>query len=321
MSVHAIAPATTELEFGITAVDVDYSRPLLASSHIVESEGRVAFIDTGTSRSLGLLLRALSDRGLDVEDVDLVILTHIHLDHAGGAGVLMDALPNAQLVVHPRGSRHMIEPSKLVAGSKAVYGEEAFNKLYGDIVGIDKDRVLTTSDEQEMRFGSRTFRFLHTEGHARHHHCIVDSESGGIFTGDSFGISYRELDTRAGEFIFPTTTPVHFDPDAAHATIDRLMNLAPTRLYLTHFSEVRDLQRLASDLHICLDHFVGLAETHGNADERHQRIESAMYAFLSERLDAHGFAQDADRRHAILDLDCDLNTQGLLHWFDQQQAR
>ncbi len=313
------APAITELAHDITAIDVDYARPMLASSHLLRSGDRAAFVDTGTALSVPLLLRTLADKDIAPESVDLVILTHIHLDHAGGAGPLMKALPVAKLVVHPRGARHIVSPERLVQGSIAVYGEAKFRELYGEVTPVDADRVIETGDGQEFRFGDRTFEFLHTEGHAKHHHCIADSRSGGIFTGDSFGISYRELDTRSGEFIFPTTTPVHFDPDAAHATIDRLLARQPKRLYLTHFSEVRDLARLGSDMHLCLDRFVALAKEHAGRPNAKQSLTDALFNFLSERLDDHGFAQDVERRHAILDMDCDLNAQGLLHWAEHTE--
>src|SRR5262249_7769502 len=154
-----------------------------------------------------------------------VLLTHVHLDHAGGAGLLLQSLPNARAVIHPRGARHLIDPAKLIAGSIEVYGEQKFRELYGDIVPISQERVWIAEDGLRVTLGgSRELELIHTPGHALHHYCIVDRAAQAIFSGDTFGVSYREFDTARGEFIFPTTTPVHFDPVALHGSVDRLMS-------------------------------------------------------------------------------------------------
>ena len=210
---------TTRLNDGITAIDTEYARPLQDASHLIVEGGRAAFVDTGTNYSVSLLLDALHQQDLNVADVDFVFLTHIHLDHAGGAGLLMQQLPNARCVVHPRGARHMMDPARLVAGTEAVYGVELTRKMYGEIKPIDESRVVIAGDEQWFDLHGRKMQTLYTEGHALHHYCLNDPISRGVFTGDSFGVSYRELDTAAGEFIFPTSTPTHFDPDAAHVSV------------------------------------------------------------------------------------------------------
>lgn len=314
----SLAPSYTDIGFGITAIDVDYSRPLLASSHLIVENNRAAFVDTGTAHSVPLLLAVLEDKGISVDAVDFVLLTHIHLDHAGGAGTLMQVLPNARCVVHPRGARHLSDPEKLVAGTRAVYGDEKYRQLYGEVVPIDGARIDSTEDGEIVEFAGRPFEFFYTEGHARHHHCIADAHSRGIFTGDSFGVSYRELDTLNGEFVFPTTTPVQFDPVKAHEAVDEIAGRRPDRVYLTHFSEVTSIDRLARDLHQCLDGFVEQVEALGATPDREARLTEALFNFLSDRLDAHGFDADSERRHAVLDTDCDLNAQGLLHWYDHR---
>ncbi len=310
------AAYTTRVSDNIVAIDVDYTRPLLASSHLITAGDEAAFVDTGTNHSVPRLLAALAAAGMRPEQVRFLLLTHIHLDHAGGVGALAAALPAAKVIVHPRGARHLIDPTKLIAGAKAVYGESVYAELYGELLPVAADQVQTTDDGETLRLGDRVLTFLHTEGHARHHQCIHDSASSGIFTGDSFGVSYRELDTEQGEFIFPTTTPVQFDPDAAHATIDRLLSLRPDRMFLTHYSQVTDIARLAADLHTALEVFVELTHEHQHADHREHTLAGALFDWLGERLDAHGFVHDLERRHAILDMDCMLNAQGLLHWID-----
>lgn len=311
-----VVPGTIELGDGITAIDTDHLRPLFDASHLILENGRAAFVDTGANSSVPLLLAALEQKGIDVADVDYVFLTHVHLDHAGGAGLLMQALPNASAVLHPRGAPHMIDPTKLVRGAKAVYGEEKFTREYGNIVPIPEDRVIVVDDEQEISFAGRKVHFLFTEGHARHHYVLHDPQSSGVFTGDSFGLSYRELDTAKGEFIYPTTTPIHFDPPEAHKAIDRIMNLQPAQLFLTHYSRVRDLQRLAVDMHRRIDDFVDLARRHAGDAERTKNMHKSLNEYFAGELDAHGYEGSAGEMRAIVEIDVMLNTMGLEYWLD-----
>jgi len=307
-------PSLIDFAAGITAIDTEYVRPGLDASHLVVEGDRAAFVDTGTSHSVPLLLAALEEKGLAREQVDWVWVTHVHLDHAGGAGELMAALPNATAVLHPRGARHMADPAKLVAGTVAVYGEEAFRQLYGEIRPIPPERIRTVEDGERLTLGGREFEFIHAEGHARHHYCIVDPASSGIFTGDCFGISYRELDSAAGPFIFPTTTPVQFDPEAAHATIDRLLSYEPERAFLTHFSCVSAPAALAPQLHGDLNAYVRIAREHRAADDPESAIRDALRAWTFARLDEHGVDPDPEFRDEVLRMDLALNAQGLAHW-------
>jgi glyoxylase-like metal-dependent hydrolase (beta-lactamase superfamily II) len=302
---------------GVFAIDTGYLRPRMDASHLIVAQGRGAFVDTGTAYSVPALLAALKELALDVADIDYVLLTHIHLDHAGGAGQLMAALPNATLVVHPRGARHMANPEKLIAGSIKVYGEELYRELYGELLPIAEERIHVIEDAEKLRLADRELKFLHTPGHALHHYSIVDRESDGIFTGDSFGISYREFDTAAGAFIMPTTTPVHFDPEAAHETIDRLLSYKTRRMFLTHYSAVSPPDKLARDLHQDLDAFVQFAHRHAASDDRHGDIVGDMYDYLDKRLDRHGCALEQKERHRLLEPDVELNTQGLEFWMDR----
>ena len=311
----------TKLDDGIVAIDTEFMRPIQDASHLIIEGGRAAFVDTGTNDSVPLLIDALQQQDLDVADVDFVFLTHVHLDHAGGAGLLMQALPNARCVIHPRGVRHMVDPAKLIAGTEAVYGVERTRELYGAIQPIDESRVIVPDDNQWIELNGREMQALFTEGHARHHYCLRDPASRGVFTGDSFGVSYRELDTVAGEFIFPTSTPASFDPVEAHKSVDRIMGCNPERLYLTHYSRVTDLDRLAADMHVGIDAYVDMALELKESNEPLPAMQSAMYDYLSTRLIAHGYKGDDSAMRSALEIDVMLNAQGLMSWLQRQKKQ
>lgn len=318
MSASGVSSKMTGFRAGITAIDVDYVRPRLAASHLVIDRGRAAFVDTGTTHSVRNLLGALAEKDIDPGAVDWVLATHVHLDHAGGAGALMQALPNARCAVHPRGARHLAEPSKLVAGSIAVYGEERFRGLYGDIVPIPESRMFVPEDGATIRLGGRELELIHTPGHALHHYCVVDRAHELIFSGDTFGISYRDFDVEGRAFIFPTTTPVHFDPKALCGSVDRLMSYNPRSIFLTHYAEVTDLPRLAREMKERVVAFADLGLRHRDAPDRASRLRHGMFAMISTWLDAHGFPRDEKERHRLLDDDVELNCQGIEHWLDRK---
>lgn len=314
----SLAELLTDFPDGITAIDTLYLRPRLAASHLLVHNGRGAFVDTGANSAVPNLLAAINARGLTPEAIDYVLLTHVHLDHAGGAGLLMRSLPNARAVVHPRGARHLSDPAKLIAGSIQVYGEEMFRELYGTLVALPAERMLIAEDGLRLSLGGRHLELIHTPGHALHHYAIVDLDARVIFSGDNFGISYRDFDTSHGEFIFPTTTPVQFDPEAMHATIDRLMGYQPKAIYLTHYSRVNELARLARDLHVAVDAFVEMARRHHGKPDRGALIRREMAGWFDAALDRHGYTGDAATRRELLASDIDLNCQGLEVWLDRR---
>lgn len=307
----------TDFPDGITAIDTDYVRPQLDASHLLVDHGRAAFVDTGTTLSVPNLLAALDARGIGCDQVDWVLTTHVHLDHAGGAGELMRQLPNARCATHPRGARHLVDPAKLIAGSIAVYGETRYRELYGDIVPVAEDRMFVPGDGERISVGRRNLELIHTPGHALHHYCVVDLDTRRIFPGDNFGISYRDFDVDGRELIFPTTTPVHFDPVAMRSSINRLMAYRPVAMYLTHYSQVLQLDRLADDLKRRVDELAQLARSLATEPDRASRLRSEMFTLMSAWLDAHGYPGDVAERHRLIDDDVELNAQGLEVWLDR----
>ena len=230
----------------------------------------------------------------------------------------MQLLPNATFLVHPYGARHMIDPSKLEAGARAVYGDELFDSVYGKLIPVEEQRARIMEDGDSVTLGNRQLRFMDTPGHARHHFCVYDSLTNGWFTGDTFGLSYREFDTQNGAFLLPTTTPIQFDPEALKATVRKLIADKPDYMYLTHYGRVDEVPRLAKVLIDGVDTLAGFAEKYKDDDSRRQKIETAMGDWLMARLEKHGVSLGKDRCMELLGSDIKLNTQGIEFWLDHR---
>lgn len=300
---------------GIYALDAGYVRPRLAAVHLVVDRGHVAIIDTANNAALPRVLAGLAELSLPVEAVDYIVLSHIHLDHAGGAGALMRACPNARLVVHPRGARHMVDPAKLMAATEDVYGREVARSLYGELVPVPAERVLETTDGLELRLGQRSLHCYDAPGHAKHHIVVHDPRAAAVFTGDCFGLCYRELDVDGRPFLFPTTTPSQFDPVALRRSIEHILALAPEAVYLTHFSRIAPPDRLGEDLLRRLDRLVELATDAAKAtNDPTSRIATDIAAYLLAEARQHGVGLSDREILALWQTDIDLNAQGLAIW-------
>ena len=312
-------PFVQPLPHGIHVIDTGFHRPLFDAAYLIVEDGRAAFIDTGTNLAVPRLLAVLDDLGLARDAVDFVIPTHVHLDHAGGCGLLMQHLPRATLLVHTRGARHMVDPQALYDGALAVYGQAAMDRDYGTLVPVPAARVRSPADGEVLHLAGRPLLFADTPGHARHHHCIWDARSAGWFTGDTFGLSYRETDTAAGAWVMPTSSPVQFDPEALHRSIARLLASKPEQMYLTHYGAVDDVPRLARLLLGQVDAMVAMAGRLAPSPQRHAQLTSGLQAIARAQLQQHGLA-DVDAGLHSLALDIELNAQGLGVWLDRAAA-
>jgi len=321
MTANALPEFVEALAPGLYCIDTGFTRPRFDAAYLLVDAGRAAFIDTGTSFAVPRHLAALDALGLARDAVDWVIPTHVHLDHAGGAGLLMRELPSARLLVHPRGLRHMLDPSALFQGALAVYGAEAMARDYGALVPVDAARAQATHDGMSIAVGTRRLQFIDTPGHALHHHCIWDERSQGWFTGDSFGISYRDFDAAPGAWILVSSTPVQFNPVLLAATVQRLLERQPRCMYLTHYGRVGDVPRLGADLLRMLQHMVDLGRGLQAAPQRDTALREALRALYLDGLRAHGDTHAAADIEALLAVDLQLNAQGLSIWLDRQMAR
>lgn len=305
-------------EHGVTTVDADYVRPRFASVHVLERQGEAALVDTGTNHSVPRVLDALRQLQLPPEAVQWVFVTHVHLDHAGGAGSLLRELPNARIVAHPRAVPHLADPTVLAAATAAVYGQAAFEQLYGSLLPAASDRIVATRDGERLLLGSSEFEVLHTPGHALHHHALYDRAGSCAFTGDTFGLSYREMDTAAGPFIVPTTTPTQFDPEQLARSVRRIAALQPEAVYLTHYGRVTGVARLARSLQTQIERFVEIAEASAGADQPEARIREAIGSLWGRLLGEHGVEAGPERVEHLLGPDLTLNAQGLVAWLERK---
>ena len=308
-----------DLGVGVFAIDTGFHRPRYDAAYLIIADGRAAFVDTGPNHAVPRLLSALDALGLRRDAVDFVIPTHVHLDHAGGAGLLMRELPCATMVVHPRGARHMIDPTALYQGALAVYGATEMARTYGALVPVDASRLSLSNDGMDLLLGrSRTLQFIDTPGHAKHHHCVWDAATRGWFSGDTFGSSYREFDHAVnGAWILPNTVPSQFEPVALRKSVERLLSYAPECVYVTHYGRVTDVPRLASRVLSMLDAMVEIGRRHQAAGDRHEVLKRELGALYAARLSTHGI-EPTTAALELVAMDVELNAQGMAWWLDRE---
>lgn len=314
-------PSHQDIGQGTTLIDCLLYRPALAACYLVRDGEELALMDCGTNHSVPQILDAIEAMDATPEQVRWIIPTHVHLDHAGGAGRLMQLCRNATLVTHPKGMPHMIDPSRLQAGATAVYGEAAFARDFGDLEPIPEARCIAAGDEQSFPLGNRLLRFIHTPGHANHHGCILDEHSGYLFTGDTFGLGYPELATPS-PYIVATTTPVAFDPDAWEKSLDKLLAHNPSAVCLTHFGKYENPAELAPMLRESIRAHAGIAlgEEVNPPEGREERLRKAVEQLLIDGAVAHS-GLPREQVKALLGNDVTLNAQGLSVWLARRAKR
>lgn len=309
-----------DLGNGVYCIDTDLYRDQLAACYLLRQGDSLAFVDTGTAHTVPKLLQVVKGLGLGVEQVDYVIPTHVHLDHSGGAGDLMALCPNARLVAHPKAAPHLIDPERLTAGATAVYGAEAFSRDFGGLTPVPEERIIVAGDGHEIDLAGRKLTFLDTPGHANHHGCVFDHATRGFFTGDTYGIAYKELYTSAGPYLFAPCTPVAFDPEAWQASLDKLLAYEPVAMYLTHFGRLEAPETLLDTLRQSIRDLASLAvaEEANGEEGRGERLYAALDRLLLEGARKHGCKQPDAELRELLRVDIDLNAQGLHVWLKRR---
>ncbi len=292
--------------------------------YLLHAKGELAFIDCGASNSVPGLLRAIETLGFHPRQVRWILPTHVHLDHAGGAGRLLAACPEAVLAVHHRGLPHLVDPGKLQQGARAVYGEAAFERMFGTLTPAPQARCRALRQGDRLPLGDGELHFIETPGHANHHGCFFHPPSGDLFTGDAFGLRYPELDHRGHPFLLATTTPVAFDPDAWRDSLDRMLAPAPTRACLTHFGPLDHPERHRNALEESLEAHERIAldeERTGSPEGREERLEAALRRHLARLWIGHAPDRPAEEALSLLEEDIRLNAQGLAVWLARRARR
>lgn len=264
-------------------------------------------VEVNTAHAWPRIESAIRRAGLAPTDIDLVIVTHAHLDHAAGAGHALERCPNAQLLAHPKAARHLIDPTRLITSARAVYGADSFARLYGEVLPVPANRVRAMQDEEEFRWQHVTLRFLHTLGHASHHACVHVPEEKLIFTGDAFGLAYpRFRSVGAHGLIFPSTSPTDFDHEEALRAYQRIVDTGATHAALTHFGVIERLDAVAEQLREHLE--VSTNALFGGASQA--EIQQTLTDHFRHWFESNGYVP-TDLDWDFLKLDLELNAQGI----------
>jgi hydroxyacylglutathione hydrolase len=216
----------------------------------------------------------------------------------------------------------MIDPSRLIAATVEIYGEEAMRRTYGEVLPVPGERVIETPEGATLALAGRELLFLDAPGHARHHVVVRDSRTGHFFVGDNFGLSYREVDRDGRQFVFPTSSPSQFDPPVLQRTIERMLSYEPQAIYLAHFGRLTAPQAVAGDLRRLIDAHAALAERHRSAGAERKRLlaEGVRSLVLDEKARQRWRIAD-EKLLEVFALDIELNAQGLESWLDSQREK
>ncbi|WP_345244021.1 MBL fold metallo-hydrolase [Pontibacillus salipaludis] len=296
----------------------DLGMPGRTGIYVIDDKD-LTLVETGPSPSVPYIKKGLEDLGFKLTDVKNIILTHIHLDHAGGSGLLLQECPQATVYVHPKGKRHLINPSKLIAGAKQVYGDQ-FEPLFAPILPIPEDRIQIVNEQDELQIGpSATLTFYHTPGHANHHISIYDSESQGLFTGDACGIRYQHTEEHNVSLYLPSTSPNQFDPFVMLETIKKLSLLPITRIYFGHFSMSDQPNEVFKSVAKWLPIFMEAGHESAREGEDLTQLKKRLHEKVAVYLDSKGVPRD----HAIynvLELDFEVSAMGIADYLEKTQA-
>lgn len=317
-------PSAQYLGHGISLLDVrDLGREKRTGTYVIQEE-KLTIIETSGSPSIPYILQGLEQLGLKAADIQYIIVTHIHLDHAGGAGLLLEKCPKAKVIVHPKGKRHLIDPSRLIQGAKAVYGEK-FEEFFEPVVPVPEDRLIVKRDGETLEIGhDRILTFLDTPGHAYHHFSIYDPKSNGIFTGDTVGIIYTLLLENGLDFYLPTTSPNHFNPESMLQSADRIEKLGISRIYFGHFGMSEDPSAAFRQLRFWLPMFVEAGQQVADSSLSFEKKTEAVYQTLKKKVTRYLDERKVPRTsnvYEILDLDLTICSMGIVDYFEKRMAK
>ncbi len=299
---------------GITVIDTQMGgSPGLTSAYLVRGS-EPALIETGPTNSLPAVEAGLAELGIGPRDLAHIVVTHVHLDHAGGAGAYSQRFPKATVWAHERGVRHLVEPAKLQASATRVFGEEHMRRVFGPLEPLPGDRVKAASDGQVVSLGDRTLRILHAPGHAKHHAFIVDEETGAVFSGDGLGVHLPDLDV-----FRPATPPADFDLEAAIRNIGRVRDLDPPKVLFSHFGPAENVREVCD---LAIERTRKWASIVEEAMRTTEDVDAVAQILADRTADELATVRDQDseaRRRLDLLTTYRVNAAGLLRYFAKRR--
>lgn len=310
---------TMDLGLGVSVIDTyDLGKEKRTGSYVLHGE-ELTIIETSASPSIPYVLQGLKKLQIDPKDVRNIIVTHIHLDHAGGVGLLLESCPNANVIVHPRGKRHLANPEKLILGAKAVYGEK-FDELFDPILPVHEDRLISKQDGDTLQIGeNRILTFFDTPGHANHHFSICDSLSNGIFTGDTIGVYYPQLKDEGIELILPSTSPNQFDPTVMLQSLEKIEALNVERIYFGHYGMLTNPNHVYEQIRFWLPKFMKASEKAWienlelSTEEKHSAIFCSLFEEVNHYLAEREISLQGEAAE-IINLDLSVCAMGILDY-------
>ncbi|MDH4263729.1 MAG: MBL fold metallo-hydrolase [Spirochaetia bacterium] len=314
----------SEVNKNVVTVDCHYVREKLAASYIIKGQSDSVIVETGHPAAVKHILAALENNEISPESISHIMITHVHLDHSGGVGGLVKSCPDAKVICHPRARLHLMDPERLIKGSKVVYGEPLFNSLYGKIESVPGEKIIAVEDGQTLDAAGQKFTFLHTEGHARHHICIHDTTSNTIFTGDTFGLAYPDLQLGSRKFMYPATTPSDFDIPQARKSIQRILDLKVESAWLTHYGNWSDMKDGAAQLNDALDEIENVQEVAQKnsleGDDLKKFCYEGLKKFIISGLENRDLVLTSEQ-WKIFDYDVKINASGISYAVDKARRK
>ncbi|WP_066295131.1 MBL fold metallo-hydrolase [Bacillus sp. FJAT-29937] len=316
--------STIGLGYNVSLIDAfDLGKERRTGSYIIQAE-EVTIIETSASPSIPYVLKGLEELGIALIEVKNIIVTHIHLDHAGGVGLLLNHCPNAKVIVHPRGKRHLADPSRLIQGAKAVYGDK-FNELFDPILPVPEDRLVVKEDGETLKIGKeRILTFMDTPGHANHHFSIHDSFSNGIFTGDTIGVYYPQIFDQGAELILPSTSPNQFDPEAMHHSMKRISSLQVERIYFGHYGMTANPNQVYKQIEYWLPKFMAAGEKAwaenqtASFDIKQQALFHLLWNDVNQFLSENQIVLEEDISE-LIQLDLNVGSMGIIDYLAKRE--
>lgn len=299
--------------------DLDMGFTERTGTYVIKEE-KLTIVETGPSSSVKHVKEGILDLGYSLEDVKYIVVTHIHLDHAGGAGLLLQSCPNAKVVVHPKGARHLANPERLIAGARAVYGSK-FDEFFNPIVPIPEDRILIKAEGETLQIGSNcTLTFLDTPGHANHHFSIYDPISNGMFVGDTVGVRYEQLAKDGVDLVLPSTSPNQFNPEAMQNAIERFQGMDLSYIYYGHFGMTTDPAAGLAQVSEWLPLFVETAKDVQRENKDHEELAKRLQALVKDHLRGQEIP-DNHEVYGLIQIDTEVCAMGLMDYLGKHNSK